>query len=99
MREVTYIDPDGRMWAHLLPDDLPDSDAEVGLPLGPPPLAALGLAIDVEVRLHNQLFHRRIFTEADARRRSGDVLLAITAAFKVDVKRVIDLAYAVPSEG
>lgn len=91
MRIASYTDDEGRRWAVQLPDGVPDSDAKLGLPLGPPPLASLGLPKETEIRLHNQLFDRRIFTAKDAKRRRQDVFAALQNAFSVDAGRVIDL--------
>lgn len=90
MREASYTDAVGRRWAVLLPDDLPDSDARLGFPLGPPALGRLGLPEDLEVRLHNELFARRIFTEADVRRTS-DIIAALQAAYKVEAMTILEL--------
>lgn len=91
MREVTYEDKKGRLWRVLIPDTAPDSAAAMGVVIGPPSLDELDLPKDLAVKLHNQLFHRRLFTLADAERRRADVLGAFQAALKVDVQRVIDL--------
>lgn len=96
MREATYVDPDGRFLAVLLPDDVPDSEAYRGLPIGPPPLDALGLALPLEVRLSNELFHRRILTEDDARRRPGEIAEAVRAALKLDAMTIAAL-YRAPA--
>lgn len=75
----------------LLPEGAPDVDAPMGLRLGPPSLEALDLPEDVEVRLHNQLFARGLFTELDVKRRRLDIFGALQAALKVDVRRVAEL--------
>jgi hypothetical protein len=91
MRESSYIDPKGRKWAVLLPEGVPDSDASMGVHLGPPSLESLGLPEEQEVRLHNQLFNRRIYTKQDARKRRQDIIGALFATFKVDAQRIVDL--------
>lgn len=75
----------------LLPEGVPDSDASMGMPLGPPSLESLGLPEEQEVRLHNQLFDRRLYTRQDAQRRRQDIMGALFAAFKVDAQRIVDL--------
>lgn len=95
MREAVWVDGDGRQYAVLLPDEVPDSEAYRGLPLGPPPLEALGLPHAMMVRLHQELFYRRMLTEADARRRPQDITAALMAAFKVDATTIAAL-YAAP---
>lgn len=89
MREASWTDGDGRHHAVLLPDDVADSEAPKGIPLGPPPMTDLGLPAAVEIELHNQLFHRRIFTAADAARRTEEVRTCVMRAFRVSVHSVV----------
>ena len=91
MRQTSYTDEEGRQWAVQLPDGIPDSDATLGIPLGPPSLAPLGLPLDVEVRIHNQLFGRRLFTLRDVKARRMDILGALQAALKVDIVAIAHL--------
>ena len=91
MKQVNYEDAKGRRWATLLPDDTPEEDAALGIPLGPPPLEALGLPEDIEVRLHNELFSRSLFTPADVKRRINDVVASLQAALRVDAGLIIGL--------
>lgn len=91
MREVTYTDHEGRMWWRLLPDGAPDSDARIGIPLGPPPIDSLGLPVQVGTRLHNELYHQRIFDHVDAVRRQTDIATALRSALRLDVASVIAL--------
>lgn len=93
MRQSSYTDVAGRRWAVLLPDGVPDSDARLGLHLGPPPLDALNLPQETEVRLHNQLFARSIFSFNDAKHRRDELFAAIQAAYAVDSDRLIELLY------
>ena len=89
MKRASYEDAKGRRWATLLPDDMPDEDASLGIPLGPPPLEALGLPEDIEVRLHNELFSRGLFTPADVKRRINDVVASLQAALRIDAGLII----------
>lgn len=91
MRESEYIDSEGRKWCVGLPDDAPDSHAPMGVRIGPPSLESLGLPKDIEVRLHNELYNRRLFSLADVERRRQDVLGAIMAIFRLDTQKVIEL--------
>lgn len=91
LREVDWTDDDGRRWRVLLPERVPDTDARRGVPVGPPDLRPLGLPHDVEVRLHNQLFARGLFTMRDVRARSGDVQSAVASAMRLSAQRVIAL--------
>lgn len=93
MREASYTDSLGRKWAVWLPDGLTDADASMGLPLGPPPLTPLGLPQDIEIRLHNELYARRIFTAEDAERRKPDIISALQATLKIEARKILDLFY------
>lgn len=91
MRKTKYTDALGRVHATLLPDDAPDSEASMGLLLGPPTLTSLNLPIDIEVRLHNELAARELYSIGDVRKRRQDVLSALLATLKLDVQSIIDV--------
>ena len=91
MRQTTYTDAAGRKWATLLPDGAPDSQARIGIPVGPPDTSALPLPPDVGVRLHNQLFDRGLLTPSDVQRRPNEVAAAVMAAYRVDAISVMNL--------
>lgn len=91
LKFVMWTDPDGRQWRTAIPDSAPDHEAKRGVPAGPPSLEPLGLPLDVEVRLHNELVARRIFTYDDARKRRADVANALSSALKADTGRIVDL--------
>lgn len=91
MKIVSYTDKEGRKWATQLPDDAPDGDAAKGLLLGPPSLESLGLPLETEVRLHNQLFERKLFTLRAAKASRESVVAAVMKALRVDAQKVIDL--------
>lgn len=84
------------MWRVLIANDAPDEHAArgYGIPFCPVDLSALGLPIDFEVRLHNQLFHMRIASPEDATKRTADIQRAIRTAMNISVKAVQD-AYRV----
>lgn len=88
MREASYADEEGRQFLVALPDGFSDSDAALGVLVGPPPLGSLKLPMEIEVRLNNQLFARGIFTYAQARNRRQDLFGAWQAALRVDCDRV-----------
>lgn len=73
-----------------LPAGVPDSDADLGIPVGPPPLTALGLPEDTEIRLHNELFHRGLLRAEDLKRHMAEVVAALQAALRVDAGRVAE---------
>ena len=91
MKEVSYIGAGGRIWWVRLPDNLPDSEAQLGIPIGPPSLEGLGLPEEIEIALHNQLAARRIFTSRDIKTRRADVLAAIQGALKLDSEKIRNL--------
>jgi len=97
-RRVTYTDDAGRRWVVMLPEGKPDSDASMGIPVGPPSLEPLGLPEEIEVRLHNALVDRGLLTERDAKMRRSHLLGALQAALKVDIVRVAAL-YAAAKGG
>ncbi len=91
MRHASFQDAQGRKWAVLLPEGVPDEEASMGVHLGPPSLESLGLPEDVEIRLHNQLFERRLLTLADVKARRQHVFGALQATFGVDTGRIVAL--------
>jgi len=91
MRELSHEDAEGRLWRVRIPDHAPDSDATMGVIVGPPPMDELGLPEEIAIRLHNQLYHRGLFTLKDVERRKGDVVGALHATLKVDVQRIVDI--------
>ena len=91
MRQSSYTDGEGRRRAVWLPDGVPESDASMGLPLGPPDLRSLGLPIEAETRLHNQLFDRGLLRARDVLKRRQEVFAALQAAFRVDTERIVTL--------
>lgn len=93
MREAMFEDELGRRWAVLLPDRLPDREANLFPPIGPPSLEGLGLPRDLEVRLHNELYARRIFSLSEAKARKMDIFAALQHAFRVDIGRILELYY------
>lgn len=88
MKDVDYVDDSGRAWRVRVPDDCPVDRYHEGIPIGPPALTRLELPEEVEVRLHNQLHGRRLFTRRDVMRRPQDVFGALQATFRVDMQRI-----------
>lgn len=75
-----------------IPDNAPDSHARYGIVVGPQvDLTTLGLPSDVEVRLHNELYGRGIFTYGDAKRNRAEIVSALQSVFSVDAGRIVDL--------
>jgi len=88
---VEYRDKEGRLWRRGLPEGTPASQAASGVPLGPPSLSSLGLPLEIEVALHNQLYSREIFNERDAQQNVDQIRSALKAALATDVVRIIGI--------
>lgn len=88
MRIVTWTDDEGRRWRRGLPDDAPDSAAQYGAPMGPPPLDRLNLPLALEVRLHNELHDRGVFYESHTRGGLPAIRAALDAALRLDVHEI-----------
>lgn len=88
--QATYEDEDGRQWAVMVPVGQ-KTDLHMGIPAGPPDLRPLGMPKDVMLRLHKQLFNRRLLTRRDLRGRPRELFAAIQAAYRVDVAAVSSL--------
>lgn len=93
MKLTNYTDEEGRKWRTLIPDGMPDTEAQahMGIPAGPVPTDSLGWPNELQVRLHNQLYDRSIWGPREAVSRPQDVQGAILAALKTDVQRVLSL--------
>lgn len=92
LKRVSYTDSDGRKRVVLLPEEYSDDQAEaIGIPVGPPRLDELGLPLELEVRLNNELFHRGILEPNDALRRRPDIMGAIQSALKIDTDAIVTL--------
>lgn len=89
MRELDYTDKRGRIWRVQLPDGVPDDEAHMGVPIGPPAVCdALELPEAVGTRLHNELHRRGLYRLRDVQSRPGDLHAAIMSALRLDLQRV-----------
>lgn len=93
LKRASWTDSDGRNKVVLIPED--SDQAEMGIPVGPPSLAELGLPLDIEVRLNNELVNRGILTAVDALKNRAEISLAIQSVLKVDTDRIVQ-AYVGP---
>lgn len=93
LKRASWTDSDGRNKVVLIPED--SDQAEMGIPVGPPPLTELGLPLDIEVRLNNELANRGILTAVDALKNRAEISLAIQSVLKVDTDRIVQ-AYVGP---
>jgi hypothetical protein len=89
MKPVDYTDDRGRNFRVFLPDDAPDEDAPMGIPVGPPDVVDhLGLPEPLATRLHNLLHERGLFDVKILRKR-GNVLMGVwQTALRVDLNRL-----------
>lgn len=99
MKRVTYTDEEGRLTWVLLPEWAPDADARMGIVVGPPSLAELGLPLEIDVALHNQLYYREVITARDAQQKRQEITAAIISACKVDAGRILNLYLGLSPEG
>ncbi len=88
MQEVDWADEAGRKFRVRVPDACPPELYSSGIPVGPPALTRLGLPLEIEVRLHNELHGRRLLTRQDVLARPRDVIGALQAALKTDLQRL-----------
>jgi hypothetical protein len=90
LKEVTFEDDSGRLWLRLIPVSAPIEEAAYGIPIGPPSLDGIALPTPQEflVAVHNQLFHRRLFTPKDFRARRDEVTAAIAAALRLGPEKI-----------
>lgn len=87
MTEMEYKSPDGRLYRVMVPEH-DTSHPEHGVRVGPPDLDALGLPFALMVELHNNLYHRGLFTAQDFNHRRMDALSAWQAALACDLERI-----------
>lgn len=90
-RQVEYVSPEGKYYLMAIPDDATDEMARFGVLIGPPDLDQLDLPSEVEVRLHNQLYWRKIYTARDLRAKRVDTQGAIQAALRLEVDRILQI--------
>lgn len=85
--QVEYVDDTGRRWAVLVPVGHEDEAAQ-GVVVGPPDVRVLGWPEDVALRVHNELYVRRILTMRDARTKAAEIGAALAAALRADIQTV-----------
>lgn len=90
MQRRVWTDREGRRWTVNVPEGVPEEDWPKGIPVGPPPLDALGLPLGIEIALHNELNDRGLLTSRDVRARATEVLAAWQFVLKTDARRIID---------
>ncbi len=90
LERVEFKDEQGRKYLVEVPDGFADM-AEAGIVFGPPDLSELELPLEMEVKLNNQLYDRKLFTLADVRRRPEEIRAALMAILRIDVRRIKSL--------
>ncbi len=85
MRIIDYIDDDGYKRRVSLPDDAPDTHANMGILVGPPNLAPLDLPPQHDLALNNELFDRGLLTAEDVQGRQEELSAALKRVLKLDI--------------
>lgn len=91
MFETEYQDVDGRKYWIRLPDGATPDEYKYGLRIGPPDISDLHLPHHIEVRLHNELYARRLFHFSDVRHKRQDLMGALMATLRVDTERLLEM--------
>lgn len=90
MKQVEYTDERGRKYIVSLPTNVPDSEAEKGILIGPPDVVdVLGLYEPLATRLHNELFVNKLWTVKEVRRNPKLLFSIFQRVLKVDVHRLM----------
>lgn len=87
---VQHKTKDGFLFDVIVPEGSPAKHTEFGVRVGPPDLSNLGLPKEVERRLNNALYARKLFTVRDVKNRRQDVVSAWQAVLAVDVSRIVE---------
>lgn len=86
LRAIDWQDDLGRNHRTLLPDDAPDEDAPMGIPIGPPDVVGhLGLPEPLATRIHNLLHERGLWSTKEVRANDGALFGVLQSALRVDV--------------
>lgn len=82
-----YTDSDGRMFRVLVPEG---GDPKYGVIVGPPLLDNLNLPTVTMIKLHNELYHRGLFTYDDVKNRRSEVMSALQSALKLTIEGIVE---------
>ena len=94
MKKVEYVDELGRYYLMHLPDDVPDTEAGIGVPIGPPDVVdVLDLGEPYATKLHNELYRNKLWTLTDVRKDTKKLFGLLQRLLKIDVHMIIN-AYA-----
>lgn len=98
MKRVTYTDERGRKYLVRLDDNIPDEEAHLGIPLGPPNIVdELGLPEPFATRLHNILFARQLWSIKEVNRQKNSLQGVLQSALNVDIQ-ILHAAYDAASK-
>ena len=90
MKQVEYIDERGRKYLVSLPANVPDSEADKGILIGPPDVVdALGLYEPLATRLHNELFANKLWNVHEVRKQPQLLFSIFQRVLKADVHRLM----------
>ena len=94
MKQADWTDGRGRKYRVILPDEANETEAPMGIPLGPPDAVDfLELPEPFATRLHNTLHERGLYRARDIRKNPQAIFGALQSALKVDVHLLMQ-AYA-----
>jgi hypothetical protein len=81
---------DGRKVKAFVPDNAEEYEYSRGVVIGPPDLSSLGLPIEIETRLNDELYARGLIGINDVRKNRQEVLYALQTALAVTVERIME---------
>jgi hypothetical protein len=90
LSQVTYTNEKGMKKVVLLPEGSFEIPSK-GIPVGPPSLEELGLPVEIETRINNELYSRNILTAQDALKKRAEIVYAIQAALRVDADGILGI--------
>lgn len=94
MKQAHWSDERGRQYRVMLPDDASETEAPMGIPLGPPDAVDfLELPEPFATRLHNNLYDRGLYRASDVRKNPQALFGALQSALRVDIHLLMQ-AYA-----
>lgn len=80
---------EGKKYRVIVPEGAPQDTWAYGVIVGPPDLGSLGLPIEVERRLHNELHARGLITAVNVRKNMQLLQGALQAALRVDAQLIL----------
>jgi len=95
IKRVDFKGEDGRWFRVEVPLECPEEEYKFGIIIGPPDLdfalQERGWPEDLRIRLHNQLFSRKLFTYRDVARHPQDLEGALKSVLKMDMGKLQEL--------